>query len=178
MYFILNIFPLLYCAARLYININNFQNEVRWHLKARTKDIVCMFLKWPYMKFLFPMQKACINISLRGRLSLMYFPWFTWPWDGCQRLSSHRLCLLRFTLPSAASAWQQPVQPQLSGRSRHGVLPAAPVLLLVLCPHPQLRRHGERPPFIQDELHPHLQPLLPLWQHWEGRCVWVPRSGS
>lgn len=90
---------------------------------------------------------------------------------GRTHLSSYCLCLLRSALPPAASAWQQQVQAHLSGCSRHGVLPSAPVLLLILWPCPQLCCHGEWPPFVQDELHPHLQPLLPLRQHWEGTSV-------
>ncbi|XP_056269722.1 uncharacterized protein LOC130193284 isoform X1 [Pseudoliparis swirei] len=39
-HFILNIFPLLYCAARLYININNFLNEVRWRLRREPNALV------------------------------------------------------------------------------------------------------------------------------------------
>ncbi|XP_056268086.1 uncharacterized protein LOC130192279 isoform X1 [Pseudoliparis swirei] len=39
-HFILNIFPLLYCAARLYININNLQNEVRWRLRREPNSLV------------------------------------------------------------------------------------------------------------------------------------------
>lgn len=82
-------------------------------------------------------------------------------------LCSFILLLLpsRSALPPAASARQQQVQAGLRRRSRHGVVSSAAVLSLVHWPRPQLRGHGQWASSIQDELHPHLQPLLPVWKH-------------
>jgi len=81
-HFILNIFPLLYCAARLYININNLQNEVRWRLSREpnalvvdadlTSSGICLQSFGPLqMKLLNTMSTVCLLICMKD------FPLFT-----------------------------------------------------------------------------------------------------